>query len=489
MRSLVVSLMVTLPLTATPSSVCGSCHGEIYRKYMQTPMARSSGTPPDGPRFESVAAGFRIAQDTGGLSFRFTLEGEEIRRKLDYFIGAGLTGRSYLTSIDGFLYQAPISYYASTNAWDLSPGYENANRMNLTREVEPSCLNCHASGVRWRFATVNGFEQPAFEEGGVSCDRCHGPGANHVAGARAGKRVKTSPIERGSLCTQCHLMGVATIGKTVFVWDGLAREASVNGHMEQLARSRCARSSGGKLWCGSCHDPHANVPATNKSAYYRERCLQCHTTASCTAPARKSDDCIACHMTRSAARTVQHASLTDHTIPRTASNQPVQAVPPDARLAAFGGATASDRDLGLAYASLALRDNNRTQGLRAIALLEKADPAGFKVLTQLAQLLERAGQQQRACDLYERAVQLDPAPVAAAVNLGSCYASRGQVERAIPLWQAALLRNPALEAARLNLAVALYRTGDTPAARAILNEGLRFNPASLRLRALLKETQ
>jgi Flp pilus assembly protein TadD len=456
--------LLALPACAVPSSVCGGCHRDIYRKYMQTPMARTSGVVPQVPHFEAAAGQFQVAQDAAGLSFRFAFEGEEIRRKLDYFIGAGLTGRSYITNIDGFLFQAPVSYYESTKGWDLSPGYEKSATVNLTREVEPSCLNCHASGVRMG-------SDPPFEEAGISCERCHGSGAAHVSA----KHAKMPPVQRDTACAQCHLLGVVTIAKTVFVWDGAGVEATVNGHLEQLARSRCARESGGKLWCGSCHDPHTSARVTAQS------CQPCHAAAH-----RQKEDCLPCHMPSRAARTVQHASLTDHTIPRVASPPP-QDVPADARLIAFGGAPASDRDLGLAYASLALRDNNRTQGMRAIALLQNADPSDFKALTQLAQLLERAGQQQRACDLYARAVALDPAPIAAAVNLGSCLASQGQIEKAIPLWRAALSRNPALESARLNLGVALYRAGDAPAARAAFLEGLRFNPASTRLRALLKE--
>ena len=30
----------------------------------------------------------------------------------------------------------------------------------------------------------------------------------------------------------------------------------VISHVEQLALSMCARKSNGKLWCGTCHDPH-----------------------------------------------------------------------------------------------------------------------------------------------------------------------------------------------------------------------------------------
>ncbi|MBV8820656.1 MAG: hypothetical protein JO022_20010 [Acidobacteriaceae bacterium] len=482
--SVVAAVLLPQLAAAVESRICGSCHQDIYRRYILTPMGRSSGAVGKLHPGEFQAADgveFRISED----SFSFRFEDEEIRRKLNYFIGAGVTGRSYLMAVDGFLFQAPISFYSSSSRWDLSPGYEKTNGENLLREVEPSCLNCHASGVRWKSGTVNGYEQPPFTEGGVSCERCHGPGDEHVTGIRAGKRVIPQPVERESVCAQCHLPGVVTIGRSVFVWEGLARESTVNGHYEQLARSRCALASGGKMWCGSCHDPHAPVP-------YNQRCLNCHAPTSCTATHKATNDCVACHMPRISAPTVAHATLTDHTIPRRPVHDRPSDVPQDARLKLYGGGEPSARDLGLAYAAIALRDNNRIWGKRAIDLLEASLSSGrtdAKVLTQLAQLLEREGREPRACELYAQAVAADPAPVGAAVNLGNCYANKGELAKSIPLWKAALSRSPGLEAARLNLAVALYRGDNAEAARAVLTEGLRFNPASRQIRALLREIQ
>jgi hypothetical protein len=476
-RPLFLILWAAGSMPAVESHLCAGCHQQVYRRYMSTPMARSSGVAGElAPASFRTAGGveYRIA----GTSFSFQFEGEEIRRGLNYYVGAGATGRSYLTSVEGFLFEAPVSFYASTNTWELSPGYAEGGAPNLVRAVEPDCLNCHASSLNTRRGTVNGYNQPPFSEGGVSCDRCHRDADAHVAALKTGKHRKPRPV-RASACAQCHLPGVVTIGQSVFVWDGVPREATVNGHFEQLARSRCALSSAGKLWCGSCHNPHG---ATS----YNERCMQCHNSSSCTALNRTGDDCIACHMPKTNALTVQHAVLTDHTIPRRPpSVRPID-VPEEAKLKLFGGGEPSTRDLGLAYAAIALRDGNRILGDRAIGLLEHAPPDA-KVLTQLGQLVEAAGDQQRACNLHARAVAADPQPVAAAVNLGICYAAKGELDRSISLWRAALSRNPGLDAARLNLAVALYRTGNAAAARATLTEGLRFNPVSSRARAMLRE--
>ncbi len=198
--------LLTSTVRADDSKVCAQCHAEIYRRYMATPMARTSGAvdhasfPLSGQaEFTDSATGvhFRLARKGDSAFLHFSQGDADGERRLDYFIGAGVVGRSYASMIDGFLFQAPVSYYAATEQWDLSPGFEGSDHLPLARPVEPACLNCHASGLRNVARTVSGYESPAFAEAGVSCDRCHGPGEMHVArmksgDLRHGRRARTS---------------------------------------------------------------------------------------------------------------------------------------------------------------------------------------------------------------------------------------------------------------------------------------------------------
>ncbi len=69
----------------------------------------------------------------------------------------------------------------------------------------------------------------------------------------------------------------------------------VISHSEQLAKSACVRDSNGRMWCGTCHDPH-NEPADPISSY-RERCLTCHgNTRLAPDHPSKASNCIGCHM-------------------------------------------------------------------------------------------------------------------------------------------------------------------------------------------------
>ncbi len=305
---------------------------------------------------------YRVFRKDGAAWFSFDLPGARGSRRLEYFIGSGTVGRSYLYAVNGFLYQAPVSWYSAPAKWDLSPGYQQYDHLFLTRGIEPVCLQCHASRVQPVAGTTNGYAAPPFREGGVSCERCHGAGEAHIAGR--GKMInpaKLAPDRRDSICAQCHLSGEARIARAgaegsfrpggllsdsqvVFEWSGNP-DMNVTSHFERLAESACKKASGDRLWCGSCHDPHRAPAEAEKAGFYRAKCLECHQAAECS----RGPDCAGCHMPKRPVRDVQHSAYTDHAIRKPGA---VTAVSPERKLVPFGGVQAGDREFGLAYAAM-----------------------------------------------------------------------------------------------------------------------------------------
>jgi hypothetical protein len=497
------------------SRACAGCHAEIYRKYLTTGMARSAGAVDKAESWQNAAfahAGIRygVTPDERGYRMEFDGRGAKGERLLEWFVGSGALGRSYLFSADGFLYQAPVSYYASAKSWRISPGYENKRGIELTRAIETACLQCHASRLQPVARTQNRFASPPFLEGGVSCERCHGSGQQHVANRSAGRHAAGDivnparlPAEaRDSVCAQCHLTGAARVARksgayrpgehlgnslAVFVWSGGGSELTATSHYERLHNSRCKRASGGKLWCGTCHDPHA----VEEQPSYRERCLSCHRTKGCTeAPAVRQaarDDCAGCHMPESESRMVEHVAFTDHGIVR---RKPASVpLAGDRKLVSFWPG-AGDRDLALGYAIVAMAEPAvRREALEKLEAAESHDPKDVPVLAQLAQFYDRLGREEQAAALCERILSLDPAHIAAAVNLGIYRIKQGAAGEAVRLWEGALERNPALTGARVNLAVARFRAGQTAEAEAQLVKALEYDPGSELARKLLSEVR
>src|SRR5271169_4500074 len=176
-------------LSGVPGNeACASCHTEIYNSYMKTAMARASG-----PAVEGLITG-EFTHKLSGVRYRVYKQGEQVwmsyerksesgfrgQRELLYFIGSGVKGRTYLFSVDGFLFETPINWYSQEGRWNMTPAYTEAEEIPMNLPSFSSCLNCHTSGLQPRIpGTRNRFSGAPFLHSGISCERCHGAGEGH----------------------------------------------------------------------------------------------------------------------------------------------------------------------------------------------------------------------------------------------------------------------------------------------------------------------
>jgi hypothetical protein len=480
-------LVAALPALAAESEVsyignkaCAGCHADIYRRYAATPMANSSGRnlqPLTPGSFLHSASQVRYEIDRKGEVKVSRGTARDVRR-LSYYFGSGAAGRSFGYVRDGFLYEAPVTWYTQTGAWDVSPGYQSDTVSRWSRPIDPSCLFCHASQPRWREGTVNAYADPAFDQDGVGCERCHGPGSLHAQGkAKMVNPAALSPPLRDSVCSQCHLTGQSRVERvrrriedyrpgdalSDFVAVFVPVNSSgfqVNSHVEKLAESGCKRAAGDRMWCGACHDPHTTPAASERAAWYRSRCLTCHETSQCN----RGFDCTTCHMPKNRAADANHGVFTDHSIPRIPGGVRNQSAA-SWRLRGFAPADKGERELGLAYAEIGVRTGDKNQQAEAIRLLSGKGDAEAQV--RLADLEERAGHPKQAMALYQAALREDANSVVAMVNLGRLYGSSGSLDEAIRLWREALKRDPCLAEAGANLQIALRAETDNEGAEKV----------------------
>ncbi len=447
-------LAAVLAATYLGNAACKPCHTALYEKYSASPMARTSGAV-------STTPGGKYKQVTIDNLGRTHWDNSE--RKLDYFIGSGAHGRSYLTIRDGFLFQAPFTWYSQKGQWDASPGFENDRFLRWSRPIEPNCLWCHASQSKPIYATVNRYASPPFAQDGVACERCHGPGSEHVRDdARMINPAKLEPARRDAICAQCHLSGEARIEKAnkqlamyrpgellsdyVTYFVAAKGEMKATSHFEKLSASACKKASGDKLWCGTCHSPHQTVSV-------RDACLSCHAQNTCN----RGHGCASCHMPKKQVVDGGHGVLTDHSIPRRPGSEKTAS---GWALRPWPGYEGADRELGLAYAEASVQTQNRQQRETAVTLLAATAPDA-EVLLKLAYLVEQRGELQRASELYRRVLTLQPHSMLALVNLGGIEGRRGNYGQAVRLWRKALEINPGQPEAGRNLALLLRALGRT----------------------------
>src|SRR5262249_8343825 len=147
---------------------------------------------------------------------------------------------------------------------------------------------CHSGLPQPVHDRVGLYKNPPVRELGIGCENCHGPGGLHVAERRKAAPVKgidRTIVNPGRLpawladkiCMFCHQQGDRRVmkpgrnildlrpgeplDKTVSIFKVLPRHKPteenpiVDYHLE-MESSKCYQSSGGRLSCTTCHNPH-----------------------------------------------------------------------------------------------------------------------------------------------------------------------------------------------------------------------------------------
>ena len=360
------------------SKVCGSCHRTIYASFGQTSMGRSM-LPGDADSLASILPAPARVYDRGSNQYfdvigkdgrlfqsQYSLDsnGKETFRqtwKVDYVVGAGANGFGFLIRRDHYLFEAPLSYFTTTQSWGFSPGFEIHNR-SFTRPILARCIVCHSGRSNPVLGQVGLYKDPPFDELAVGCENCHGPGQRHVAERTEEVMTGVAPASSAdasivnparlsgwladNICMRCHQgqdVRIEMPGKTIQDFRpgmplgnyvsilkiapaaGASPSALPLEHYFGMTLSKCYQASH-SLHCISCHNPHEESSTADAVANYRAQCLRCHGKQSCRLESAKRlatsppDNCLECHMPKRKVMTIAHAALTDHSIPRQASS-------------------------------------------------------------------------------------------------------------------------------------------------------------------------
>ncbi|MBX2904906.1 MAG: tetratricopeptide repeat protein [Taibaiella sp.] len=348
--------------------VCRGCHPGIYETFIQTGMGQSFGSATRQKSAADFTPGHALVYDTvldyyyrpfwkGDKLFilEYRLSGRDtvhrLEQQVDYVVGSGQHTNSHIFNINGYLYQAPVTYYTQKKQWDLAPGFEKGASSRFRRMIQLECMSCHNAYPDFVHNSENKYNKVM---SGIDCERCHGPGSLHVAARQSSAPVDTSKTPdytivnprrlstelQNNVCQRCHLQGISVLndGKSFFDfrpgmklsevmnvfmpdYEGAKDKMIMASHVERMKKSNCYVVSG-KMSCITCHKPHVSVKFTPRSQYITA-CQNCHSgqgqsqcKESAAVRATKNDDCVTCHMPRNGSIDIPHVAVTDHYIRR-----------------------------------------------------------------------------------------------------------------------------------------------------------------------------
>ena len=331
--------LVGEPAVYVGSARCAQCHASIYQSEQTSLHARTfqRGTElkdlilPDDPIADPAQArvSHTIHRSDGHVRFETHDDGKVYRAVVDYAFGSGDRGLTLVGRDEaGRARELRLSYYADGSAWDLTPSHAEKSPAGeallgqaLTDDNLDACFYCHTT------VALSARKQtgPESADRGIGCERCHGPGGNHLRAVALDfpdRAIANPGHGTGSqvvvLCRQCH----SPLGKELSRSDPLA----VRFPAANLTWSRCYSESAGALDCVTCHNPHRNAEKT--ASFYEARCLSCHANTAVPAshlPGRvdkarqtvcsvsPNGGCLPCHMP--IVKTgIPHSRFTDHNI-------------------------------------------------------------------------------------------------------------------------------------------------------------------------------
>lgn len=345
-------------------NTCKQCHSSIHSTFMHTGMGESW----DNAKMQKSKAVFNkhsivydryknfyyqpFWKDSILYILEFRLNGIDTIykrvEKIDFIIGSGQHTNSHIWNTNGYLYQAPLTYYTQKGMWDLPPGFEDGENSRWSRTISTECINCHNMYPDFNLKAENKFTSV---KTGIECERCHGPGSIHAAEKLTGIIVDTSKAADRSivnprrlsvelqteLCQRCHLQGISVLneGKSFFDfkpgmflnevenvfmprYQGGNETFIMASHADRMKQSKCYKESK-TLSCLSCHNPHISVKVTAQEKF-NDDCKGCHTNSkiNCTDNLnnriKQADNCIFCHMPISSTMDIPHVTVHDHRI-------------------------------------------------------------------------------------------------------------------------------------------------------------------------------
>jgi predicted CXXCH cytochrome family protein len=324
------------------SEACKSCHGEIYDRWKQTPMANVVRDPHAHPD--------AIIPDFSKPDPLLTFSRDDVA-----FAYGSVWKQRYFKKVGDDYFPLPAQWDVTHKVWRRYFVPNGADWWatlfppdNFQRPTSQLCDGCHS--VNYDIATKK------VTEWNVGCESCHGPGSNHVTDPVRQTVINPARLDyvrANDTCIQCHSQGRPPgnpingkyydwpagfhmgdklsdfwqleehkLGETSFTHfpDGTAHKNRMQGNdfTQSLMYTR-------GVTCFSCHDVHGTANPAELREPPGQICVSCHGPNTQNGPRAASieehthhkadsagSQCIACHMPK-IEQTIEDVNVHAHT--------------------------------------------------------------------------------------------------------------------------------------------------------------------------------
>ncbi|MGB2592929.1 MAG: ammonia-forming cytochrome c nitrite reductase subunit c552 [Candidatus Acidiferrum sp.] len=353
------------------AEACAKCHAGIHHEWQESSHSRIMQPATDA----SVKGDFAqkgkviLRGTTYVLQYRDhhyyiaepDLSGKLWEHRIEYTLGTRRF-QEYLTTLpDGRIVVLPPAWDITRKKWefDLDTGNPEEGSGDPIQVWNKTCYSCHVSQGQKNFDVEKLRYQTTWQNLGINCESCHGPGKQHIARATDVKvldpatraRIRAAivdparldPVRSTMICAQCHSLrdiyadnfhagaNYYDYFTPVMQYRLPSSEDSPywpDGRPRQLAneafglwQSQCFLKGGAT--CSTCHS-HPHDPDVGRNPLLRPTnsnalCTGCHGTIAANVsahthhPSKSSGSfCIECHMP--AVVTSLKTRMRDHSI-------------------------------------------------------------------------------------------------------------------------------------------------------------------------------
>ncbi len=329
-----------MPRVVNPGYVgpqtCSECHADRVEECLSSSHFRTCRIPnaktmprgfsPGNNTFELPSSGvqFEMTEQDGRFfqTAKSTSSSSQLatQSSIDLIVGAGKSSDEVYLSwhSDNTMWELPVAWVYANDCWGAS-GFDRDSGGDRARALTVRCFECHNTWFEHVPGTIAEYRREELILG-VTCERCHGPGKEHVEFHRSYPAEKEShqillpsslPRERLiEVCTQCHGNSILHRGPALTYRPGKTlddfyktvdpayqEDDHVANQIEYLRQSKCFSRS--EMTCITCHDPHrTDQPAEGTS--FQSNCSGCHQPEHCDKrfelPVAVQDKCVECHM-------------------------------------------------------------------------------------------------------------------------------------------------------------------------------------------------